>query len=152
MPIGELIGATVGIILLIIAAYVIVGSTVNTAEGVASAQRDMVLLQNIQLDTHIKVIDTGNDTNYLNFIITNNGTAAITDLKDMDVIIGNGNTSLPVLYHFSSSVADQSHWTANASSISPGGWLYGNASIPSTPTWIVVVTGNGKTAAAPITI
>ena len=56
MPVGELIAAAVGLILLIIVAYVLVGSTIGTAETMASAQRDMTHLQEIRLHTDITVM------------------------------------------------------------------------------------------------
>ena len=55
MPVGELIAAAVGLILIIVVAYVLVGSTIGTAETMASAQRDMTHLQVVQLHTDIAI-------------------------------------------------------------------------------------------------
>ncbi len=43
MAVAELIGATVGVIILVLVAYVLVGSTLSTAQTVAEAQKDLTL-------------------------------------------------------------------------------------------------------------
>ena len=45
MAVAEIIGAAVGVLLLIIVAYIVVGSTLTTAETVSFAQKDLTLQQ-----------------------------------------------------------------------------------------------------------
>ena len=100
MAVGELIGAVVGLILIIVTAYILVGSTISTVEITTFAQKDMVQTQEIRLDTSIILnqtsIDSENKT--LNFTVVNTGTTPIIDLKDMDVIIGDNSGNLQRFY------------------------------------------------------
>lgn len=99
MPVGELIAAAVGLILIIVVAYVLVGSTIGTAETMASAQRDMTHLQVVQLHTDIAI--TVNTTLItplaVLFNITNTGIEAV-DLRYVDVFIINQTTNKSTQY------------------------------------------------------
>ena len=89
MPVGELIAAAVGLILIIVVAYVLVGSTIGTAETMASAQRDMTHLQVVQLHTDIAMTVNShfnNSPETVNFIITNTGRER-SRLRYVDVFI-----------------------------------------------------------------
>jgi flagellar protein FlaF len=158
MPAGELIGAAIGALILIIVAYVLIGSTLSAAEITASAQRDMTHLQEARLDTHITVTVksiSSKDTN-LTFYIDNTGNAPITDLNDMDVIIGDASGDIQRFYFGGTTSTDNFAWTATGNSILIGSTLTGTLSLPSAwtpqktwvPTWIEVVTANGVYASA----
>ncbi len=100
MPVGELIAAAVGLILIIIVAYVLVGSTIGTAETMASAQRDMTHLQVVQLHTDIAItstIATLITPQAVPFNITNTGIEAV-DLRYVDVFIINQTTNKSTQY------------------------------------------------------
>ena len=169
MPVGELIAAAVGLILIIIVAYVLVGSTVGTAELMANDQKMMTQLQEIRLHTDITVKATGPSSSTpetVNFIVTNSGRIAINDFENMEVIVGDRSGDAPVLY-----LPEYDNWslggTSPDGSFHPGSFnpqdtLSGNITFtedvtsqfcPSTPgtwSWIEVVTVNGVTSLAPI--
>ena len=102
MPVGELIAAAVGLILIIIVAYVPVGSTIGTAELMANDQKVMTQLQEVRLHTDITVMSaTGpspSTPETVNFVVANNGSITINDFENMEVIIGDRNGDAPVLY------------------------------------------------------
>ncbi|NMB79267.1 MAG: hypothetical protein GYA23_09275 [Methanomicrobiales archaeon] len=88
MAVAEIIGAAVGIMLLVIVAYLLVGSTLTSAEVVITAQKDMSLQQDIRLNTRVEVTDTNIDENpYVNISVTNTGTQVISDFAHMDVLV-----------------------------------------------------------------
>lgn len=98
MAVAELIGAAIGVLLLVVVAYLLVGGTLSTAETVVTAQKDMTLLNEIRLRTSIIVSDEWIDnSSYMNFNITNTGEETITDLPHLDVFSfdkSNGYTHL----------------------------------------------------------
>jgi flagellar protein FlaF len=168
MPVGELIAAAVGLILLIIVAYVLVGSTIGTAETMASAQRDMTHLQEIRLHTDITIMSaTGiisGTTETVNFVVANNGSVAINNFRNMTVFIGDYNGNAPVLYP-----SESDNWDSGGTSpdrfphpgsFNPRDILNGRVTndtsnqpicSPGASYWIEVVTVNGVTSSAPIT-
>ena len=86
MAVAELIGAAIGVLLLVTVAYLLVGGTLTTAETVVTAQKDMTLLNEARLRTSIIVSDEWIDnSSYMNFNITNTGEETVTDLPHMDV-------------------------------------------------------------------
>ena len=91
MAVSELIGAAVGVILLVVVAYVVVGSTLFAAETMANTQKDLTLLQETRLRTAFVITDQVNKTDSSSYIIyaniTNTGTEIISDFKHMDVIV-----------------------------------------------------------------
>jgi len=54
MAVSEIIGAAVGILLLVIVAYVIVGGTLTAGETIATAQKDLTLQNEARLRTSIQ--------------------------------------------------------------------------------------------------
>jgi flagellar protein FlaF len=160
MPVGELIAAAVGLILIIVVAYVLVGSTIGTAETMASAQRDMTHLQEIRLHTDITVMSASGSpqTNpeIVNFGVANNGSVTINnrDFENMDVIIINQSEYYPPYYYTNSS--GSVIWDSPPTSFNPGDTLNGTVLSTNQPVctgsyWIEVVTVNGVTSLAPIT-
>ncbi|MCK9581951.1 MAG: hypothetical protein M0Q92_16090 [Methanoregula sp.] len=87
MAVAEIIGAAVGVLLLVVVAYVLVGGTLTAAETMATAQKDITLLNEARLRTCILITvpEINDDTNSLNFNVTNNGNEIISDLPHMDV-------------------------------------------------------------------
>ncbi|MGD0535548.1 MAG: hypothetical protein ABR999_08965 [Methanoregula sp.] len=168
MPVGELIGAAVGLILIIIVAYVLVGSTISVAETMASAQQDMTHLQEIRLDTKIEVTDVKVTGDTVSFNVKNKGGQTITDFTHMDVLLWNGDAP-PLLCSLESGSPYSVSWGAGGitsdggyttpHSLNPGDTLTGSISLPSTSGFCVppenwkikVVTVNGVTSLAPIT-
>ncbi|MEI7858024.1 MAG: hypothetical protein WCH85_11055 [Methanomicrobiales archaeon] len=87
MAVAEIIGAAIGVLLLVIVAYMLVGSVLTTAEVVTTAQKDLTLHDEIRLRTAFTISDTSSpDTNFT-YKISNNGTEIISDFKHMDVLV-----------------------------------------------------------------
>jgi len=110
MAVAEIIGAAIGVMMLVIVAYMLVGSVLTAAEVVNNAQKDNTLLQGARLGTNIEITSYSNSTNekWLNFNITNTGNEMIADFGHMDVFI---LTSSPI-----------EHNTYEASGDNPGKW------------------------------
>jgi archaeal flagellar protein FlaF len=90
MAVSEIIGAAIGVLLLIIVAYVVVGSTLYAAETVSTAQKDLTLQQEARMRTSFIITEQFNQTDHSNIIIaniTNTGTEIISDFKHTDVIV-----------------------------------------------------------------
>jgi archaeal flagellar protein FlaF len=87
MAVSEIIGAAVGVILLVIVAYVVVGSTLFAAETVANAQKDLTLVQEARIRTSFSITSPTNNASIIYANITNTGTEIIGDFKHMDVIV-----------------------------------------------------------------
>lgn len=89
MAVAEIIGAAVGILLLVIVAYVIVGGTLSAGETIASAQKDLSLITESRLRTSITLnkTETTLSGQGLNFSVTNTGNEMIGDFSHMDVLI-----------------------------------------------------------------
>jgi len=93
MAVSEIIGAAVGILLLVIVAYIVVGSTLTAAETVATAQKDLSLQHEERLGTSITLnrSEISNTTSELDFSITNNGDEIISDFNQMDILTWKGH-------------------------------------------------------------
>ena len=90
MAVAEIIGAAVGVMLLVIVAYVVVSSTLISAETVAGAQKDLTLREEARMRTAFSITDQFNETNQSSIIyatLTNTGAETITDLNHMDVLV-----------------------------------------------------------------
>jgi len=89
MAVAEIIGAAIGVMMLVIVAYILVGSVLTTTDVVINAQKDTTLLQGARLGTNIEITSFGNSTTepWLNFNVTNTGNEMITDFGHTDVFI-----------------------------------------------------------------
>jgi flagellar protein FlaF len=161
MAVADLIGAAVGVILLVIVAYLLVGSTISTAEIVTNAQKTAVLQEETQLRTDFTISEINREDDYtFNCTINNNGTEIISDFKHMDVIVYDGTNNYQ-LYTYN----------PDKDLVIPGTWKivsYGNEVIHSheldpgesyiiqvttsgiSPHWFQITTGNGVYASKPL--
>jgi flagellar protein FlaF len=147
MAVSEIIGAAVGVLMLLLTAYMLMGGVLYTADVVTTAQKDNTLLQETRLGTDFSLTDahwtsTGPTqfTITLNFI--NAGSEIIGDFSDMDIIVNSADG-----YHYltsSTNCVDDNSWciTNNPKLLDPGDEMeitansvYHNK--------IRVVTGNG---------
>jgi flagellar protein FlaF len=87
MAVSEIIGAAVGVILLIIVAYVIVSGTLIAGETMANTQKDITLLQEARLRTSIQLSGIEHNKSIIYANLTNTGSEIIGDFKHMDVIV-----------------------------------------------------------------
>lgn len=89
MAVGEIIGAAVGILMLIVVAYLVVGATLSTADMIINTQKDMTLQEEARMRTSVNISDVEYNTAAKNvyFNLTNTGNEPIYDFQHMDVFI-----------------------------------------------------------------
>ena len=87
MAVAGIIGTAVGIILLIVVAYVVVGATITSAETVSNAQKDLTLQNEMRIRTAFTITDQINNSSIITSNVTNTGTEIIRDFNHMDVIV-----------------------------------------------------------------
>ncbi|HVP93691.1 MAG TPA: flagellar protein FlaF [Methanoregulaceae archaeon] len=151
MAFSSVLASAVGILLLIIAAYVLVGGTLTTAQTVANAQADMTAIHVKMLGTAIQITYTNiSAPGQLDLSVLNTGTEPVTDLPHLDVLLKPAG-SAPVLK------TKDKGWTLVSifpDSVHPNQWDPGESmnitvefSEPS-PEWVQVTTANGAFASA----
>ena len=159
MAVAELIGATVGVIILVLVAYVLVGSTLSTAQTVAEAQKDLTLMDESRLRTDIVIssaaIENG-DT--FNFSVNNTGSEIISDFKHMDLLVSSGSGNFEDYTYTKNSDESPGTWTIvrfepatgiHPGELDPGETMWCNATYTgAAPVWFQVTTGNGVYASA----
>jgi len=100
-----IIACAIGILLLVLAGYVIVGGTLSSANIIASAQKDMILSRNEQLGTSIQILNEqirgSEPTHNLTFNITNTGNSIIGNFNKTDMFITNSYFTGSVPYRYS---------------------------------------------------
>jgi len=159
MAVGEIIGAAIGILMLIIVAYLVVGSTLSTAELVTNSQKEITQQNEARLNTNIRISDAQFNTSvgnvYMN--VTNTGNEIIGNFQDMDVYLINPEES-PIYYSFNKThsqitMPDGSAESIHVNQLDPGEMLWIEIDGPFTPTLksgseVVVVTPNGISGSA----
>ena len=147
-----------GIMLLIIVAYILVGATLSTAEIVITAQKDQTLLSEARLRTDLALnkSEISISGNGLNFSVTNTGNEVIADFNHIDV------------YTFDNGITEYEHYTYDKDTTHAAGtwallsiendYIHPNQIDPgekawimavfsgSNPVWVQVSTHNGVTA------
>lgn len=84
---ASLIASAIGIILLIVTSYVLVGGSIGTTEMMLSAQTDMTSVHTRILATSIDVLDLASGGSNLLVTMRNSGSEAILDLEHLDVYV-----------------------------------------------------------------
>ncbi|HTY14551.1 MAG TPA: flagellar protein FlaF [Methanoregulaceae archaeon] len=146
MAFASILASAVGILLLIITAYVLVGGTLTMTQTVVNAQTDMTALHVKMLGTAVQIEYTNvSAPGQLDISIMNTGTEPITDLAHMDVLLKSGG-GVPVL-----KIKD-SGWvlvSISPDTVHPNQWDPGellNMTVSFTdpsPDWVQVTTANG---------
>jgi len=85
MAVAEIIGAAVGVMLLVVVAYLLVGSVITTAEVVSTAQKDLTLQNEARMKTDFSIYEKRDDGFFIYFNITNTGNEIISDFDHMDL-------------------------------------------------------------------
>lgn len=157
MAVAEIIGAAVGVLLLIVVAYVVVGSTLTAAETVSFAQKDLTQISETRLKTSISL--NKSEANLagqgLNFSVVNNGNEIIRDFSHMDILLSTGAESggYQHMTYDSSTCGKPGTWcihgelepdTIHPRELDPGEkmWIWATFNAGS-PVWFQVSTGNG---------
>jgi flagellar protein FlaF len=163
MAVGEIIGAAIGILMLIIVAYLVVGTTLSTAELVVAAQKDITQQNEIRLNTGMAIIsyyqpDAARYT--FNFSLNNTGSETISDFTHFDLYTEDALSSGFVRYRYDRSGNAAGTWTTeridrdfvHPQMLDPGEsmWVCATYSV-NTPVWVLVSTGTGATAAGSLT-
>lgn len=159
MAVAEIIGAAIGVIMLVIVAYMLVGSVLTTAEVVTNAQKDITLLQGARLGTGISLnrSEISNTTlSVLNFSVRNTGNEIISDFGHTDVYTWDGSSADGYKYYIYDKykIGTTGNWSItiendiiHPNQLDPGekSWVTVNYLDPQ-PIWFQVTTGNGVNA------
>jgi flagellar protein FlaF len=149
MAVSEIIGAAVGILLLVIVAYIIVGGTLTAGDTIASAQKDLTLQNEARLRTSISLNKTEitNTTSELDFSVTNNGNEIISDFSHMDIFTWDGVTPSGYqnyIYGTSWSIDRIDNDFIHPNELDPGEKAWIRLSFSGIkPVWLQVTTSNG---------
>lgn len=150
MGAAPLVASGIGIALLIVTAYVLIGGTLATTEVMVEAQTNLAAYQEARMRTAIEIQNAaivGNET--LSVEVKNIGGESITDIPLMDIYINSGSLPRYVPY----GQGDGTYWNSteiapddiHPGQLDPGETLYieiiSDGRIEST--WIQVVTPNG---------
>jgi flagellar protein FlaF len=98
---AEIIGAAIGVLLLILVGYLMIGSALTTAEVVTSAQKDITIQNEARLQTVFAISGIySTSSKVLTVNIVNSGSETIGDFSHMDVYVTPSGGS-PVYHSFS---------------------------------------------------
>jgi flagellar protein FlaF len=166
MPAGEVIGAALGIVLLIIVAYVLIGSVMTTSEIVVAAQKDVSVAVEARGNTRMEVTSSlFQNEGAINITVENTGGETITDFNEMEIITTTNCDPVPLIHWFSTTGATGS-WnvskievgtvgeTQHLGTLDPGETMTVGLSVTAcTPTtaYITLITNNGVIAATTVT-
>ena len=155
MAVAEIIGAAVGVLLLVIVAYLIVGGTLSVAETVATAQKDVTIQNEARMRTSMdldksEIVITGSG---LNFSVVNTGDEIISDFDHIDLYTTDSAGMAYQRYTYNvTKKGTAGTWSLlriDADYIHPGqidpgekAWFWATFS-GSSPAWVQVTTANG---------
>jgi len=153
MAAASLVATAFGIIIILVTAYVLAGSTLATTEVVTTAQKDMTELQVKMLGTSIQYVNSSIASDGIVYIeIENTGREPINGYNYMDVYLLSSERG-PILYRYKSN-SDEGWWDYSPplGRINPSQWDPGeiiNITVKYfgiTPVSFKVVTPNGISA------
>jgi len=157
---AEIIGAAVGVLLLILVGYFLIGSALTTAEVVTTAQKDISMQNDARLQTAIIInylsFPTGNT---FEFSLNNTGSESIKDFPHMDIFSYESSLGYQRYTYTKSSTANAGEWTiiqfdrdfVHPNMLDPGEavWICATYSLPK-PVSLLVSTSNGVVTSKPI--
>jgi hypothetical protein len=151
MAVADLIGAAVGVMLLVIVAYLLVGSTLSTAEIVTNAQKAAALQEQTQLRTDFTIGEVIPEGSNINCTINNTGKEIISDFKHMDVIVYDSGTGDFQVYPYSVTggtgtwrIISKGQEIIHPSELDPGEtYRIFIETTEASPAWFQITTGNG---------
>lgn len=144
-----------GVILLVIVAYVVVSGTLFAGETMANTQKDITLLQEARLRTALSLTDLVNSTSQPYIVsanITNTGTEIIGDFKHMDVIVYDNEDGVYEVCSYNQDLDTRGHWKITdyyGEFIHPGELDPGEVyqiqitTVANVPKWFQITTANG---------
>jgi len=148
-----IIACAMGVLMLVLVGYVMVGSTLTSDNSIASAQKDMTALKEERLRTNIEVTwaDYHGTGTWIEFTVDNTGNERIPDLTQVNIVLITGSNA-PVYYINGSGYGKT--WKFNSltpDTIHPNQWdpgeeLYAEIyEVSPKPSTLMVVTANGVT-------
>jgi archaeal flagellar protein FlaF len=153
MAVAEIIGAAIGVLLLVVVAYLLVGGTLTAAETVANAQKDLTLINEARLRTSITISDQKISGSRVYFNVTNTGNEVISDFIHADMYSYNNSLLGYQTYKYDRyNFGTKGNWTItrfendyiHPNQLDPGEKMWCEAVfIGANPVWIKMVTGNG---------
>ena len=166
MAVAEIIGAAIGVMLLVIVAYMLVGSVLTTAEIVTNAQKDITLLNEIRLRTSISLnksdiscpeIPLTDPKKYTCTIsVENTGNEMISDYNHMDLFTDTVSATdrFQRLTYISTCNDDETKWcidrfvpdAIHPNQMDPGEKMWVNIRTTGIPSWFQITTSNGVNA------
>lgn len=151
MSAGPLVASGIGILLLVVTAYVLVGGTLATTEVVVEAQSNLAMHQEARMRTAVEIQNTtivDNRTLYVE--VKNTGSEPIVDIPLIDVYLHIGGAPAYVPYGTGWSKENITPDDIHPGEFDPGETL--NLSVPyemdADLTWVQVVTPNGVSCSA----
>jgi flagellar protein FlaF len=153
MSAGPLVASGIGIFLLVVTAYILIGGTLATTEVMVEAQSNLATYQETRMRTAIAVQNTTIDGRTLYVEVKNTGSEPVVDIPLIDVYIDIGNAPVYVPYkkegvnYWNDTGIDPDH--IHPGELDPGETL--NLSIRfegPDPTWVQIVTPNGVSSSA----
>ena len=148
MSAGPLVASGIGIFLLVVTAYILIGGTLATTEVMVEAQSNLATYQETRMRTAIAVQNTTIDGRTLYVEVKNTGSEPVVDIQSIDIYLCIENIPAYIPY---------GDWTPvniapdgiHPGELDPGETL--NLSIRfegPDPTWVQIVTPNGVSSSA----
>jgi len=161
MAVAEIIGAAIGVLLLVVVAYILVGSTLTTAEVVVTAQNDLTLQHEQRLRTSLAITDKMIEGSAIKFSVENTGSELVSNFAHMDIMTSDGvglgytaytyqNVGMPGTGYWSVTRIENDYLHPN--SLDPGESMWCMATFSGDPPiWFQITTANGVSASAYLT-
>jgi hypothetical protein len=149
MGTASLVATAIGILLLIVTAYVLAGGTLSVADAVASAERDAAAQHELRMRTAVEIVDITIDTNRsaIQVDLENTGSEPIGDFEHTDMYLL--QDGIPRHYPYG---GDTGSWSISGihpdevhpGFLDPGETMTATVSYEGTPpTWVQVTTPSG---------
>ncbi|PKL64258.1 MAG: hypothetical protein CVV32_09975 [Methanomicrobiales archaeon HGW-Methanomicrobiales-3] len=159
MAVAEIIGAAIGVLLLVVVAYILVGSTLTTAEVVVAAQNDLTLQHEQRLRTSLTITsEIPPDDFAFNFSVKNTGSEIISNFAHMDILTSDGAELGYTAYTYQKEgMPGPGYWSVtriendylHPNSLDPGESMWCMVTFSGNPPiWFQVTTANGVSASA----
>jgi flagellar protein FlaF len=158
MAAAGIIGTAVGVILLIVVAYVVVGATLTAAETVSNAQKDVTLQNQMRIGTAFTISDEMHNSSIIYTNVTNTGTEIIRDFNHMDILVYDNESGdyRVCTYDKTTSGAPGTWYISNyyqefihPSELDPGEkYRFMINTQGTSPEWFQITSGNGVYASA----
>ncbi|MDI3507486.1 MAG: archaeal flagellar protein FlaF [Methanomicrobiaceae archaeon] len=157
MSAGPIVASGVGILLLVVTAYVLIGGTLTTTEVLVEAQSSLAAQQEARMRTAIAIQETTLNNQSLSVEVDNTGSEPVVDISSIDVYLHYETGPVYIPYE----KGDVNYWNnvrINPDGVHPGQWdpdetltLIVTFEEGATPICVQVVTPNGVSASAYIT-